>query len=161
MHPARPTSSASLRKTAIQQAAQQGEAYWQQIATEGPAPSSGCRQLFGYALALCEARVHPERIERLLALARRMQDHDPRSKNWGNFKWYWRDKGVTDTNAVEFCMHDALLMHVRHGDWLPPAAKRELADLLRLGVEACLAPSPGRQLHEHCDLERRQPDRAW
>ncbi len=49
-----------------------------------PRPLSGCRQLLGYALALCEARVHPERLERLLALARQMQDQDPHSKNWGN-----------------------------------------------------------------------------
>ena len=35
-------------------------------------------------------------------------------------------------------MQDALLIHIRHGDWLPPAAKKELGDLLRLGVEGCL-----------------------
>ncbi len=45
---------------------------------------------------------------------------------------------MTDTNAVEFSMQDALLMHIRHGDWLPPAAKKELADLISLGVEGCL-----------------------
>ena len=67
-----------------------------------------------------------------------MQDQDPHSKNWGNLRWCWRDAGVTDTNAVEFCMQDALLIHIRHGDWLPPEAKKELADLLRLGVEGCL-----------------------
>ena len=129
---------AGRRKAAVNEAFKKGDALWRQIATAEPRPTSGCRQLLGYALALCEARVHPERLERLLALARQMQDQDPHSKNWGNLKWYWRDAGVTDTNAVEFCMQDALLIHIRHGDWLPPAAKQELADLLRLGVEGCL-----------------------
>ena len=126
------------RKAAIEDAARRGDAFWRQIATAEPRPTSGCRQLLGYALALCEARVHPERLERLFVLTRQMQDQDPHSKNWGNLRWYWRDAGVTDTNAVEFCMQDALLIHIRHGDWLPPAAKKELADLLRLGVEGCL-----------------------
>ena len=131
-------ASPSLRKTAIEYAAQRGDALWRQIATAEPRPISGCHQLLGYALALCEARVHPERLERLFALTRQMQDQDPHSKNWGNLRWCWRDAGVTDTNAVEFSMHDALLMQIRHGDWLPPGAKQELAALVRLGVEGCL-----------------------
>jgi hypothetical protein len=131
-------ASAARQQAAIQEAAQRGDALWRQIATAEPRPISGGRQLLGYALALCEARVHPERLERLLALVRQMQDRDPRSKTWGNLRWCWRDAAVTDTNAVEFCMQDALLMQIRHGDWLPPAAKKELADLIRLGVEGCL-----------------------
>ncbi len=130
--------SAGQREAAVDEAFKKGDALWRQIATAEPRPTSGCRQLLGYALALCEARVHPERLERLLALVRQMQDQDPHSKNWGNLKWCWRDAGVTDTNAVEFSMQDALLIHIRHGDWLPPPAKQELADLLRLGVEGCL-----------------------
>ena len=66
-----------------------------------------------------------------------MQDQDPKSKNWGNFRWYWRDAGVTDTNAVEFVMHDALLIDIRHRDWLADKAREELADFLRLGMEGC------------------------
>jgi hypothetical protein len=45
---------------------------------------------------------------------------------------------VTDTNAVEFSMQDALLMQIRHGEWLPPSVKKELGELMRLGVEGCL-----------------------
>jgi hypothetical protein len=126
-----------LRKAALEDAVQRGDVLWRQIATGEPRPISGCRQLLGYALTLCEARVHPERLERLFTLVRQMQDQDPKSKNWGNLRWCWRDAGVTDANAVEFSMQDALLVFIRHGDWLPPAAKRDLADLLRLGVEGC------------------------
>ena len=130
--------SSSRWEAASEEAIQRGETLWRQIATAEPRPTSGCRQLFGYLLTLCERRVHPERLERLLALLRQMQDQDPRSKNWGNFRWCWRDADVTDTNAVEFSMQDALLVQVRHGDWLSPVARNQLGDLLRLGVEGCL-----------------------
>ncbi|MEI8375578.1 MAG: hypothetical protein WCJ35_22380 [Planctomycetota bacterium] len=131
-------ASASQQKAVLDDALQRGDVLWQQIATAEPRPISGCRQLLGYALTLCEARIHPERLERLFALMRQMQDRDPSSKSWGNLKWCWRDAGVTDANAVEFSMQDALLIHIRHGDWLPPVAKKELADLIWLGVEGCL-----------------------
>jgi len=126
------------RQAAIQAAAVRGEAFWRQVSQDQMRPNSGCRPLLGYALTLCEARQHPERLERLLAVTRQMQDQDPRSKNWGNLRWYWRDAAVTDTNAVEFCMHDALLLRIRHGDWLPEKAGKELDALLGLGVEGCL-----------------------
>jgi len=128
----------AAQQVAIQAALQRGNAFWQQIATDEPRPTSGCRQIFGYILTLCEARVHPERLERLLTLARQMQERDPKSKNWGNYRWCWRDADITDTNAVEFSMQDALLTYLRHGGWMPPAAKERLVDLMRLGVEGCL-----------------------
>jgi len=131
-------AGALQQKTVLDDALQRGDVLWQQIATAEPRPISGCRQLLGYALTLCEARLHPERLERLFALLRQMQDRDPHGKSWGNLKWCWRDAGVTDLNAVEFSMQDALLIHLRHGDWLPLAAKQDLTDLIRLGVEGCL-----------------------
>ena len=66
-----------------------------------------------------------------------MQNHDPNSKQWGNLRWYWRDKDVTDANAVEFVMHDAPVIDIRHGDWLSAKGRAELAELLRLGLEGC------------------------
>jgi hypothetical protein len=130
--------TAAEQKSALDDALHRGESLWQQVATAEPRPTSGCRGLIGYALVLCEARIHPERLQRLFTLVRQMQDQDPKGKYWGNLKWYWRDAGVTDTNAVEFCMQDALLIYIRHGDWLPLGAKKELLALLRLGVEGCL-----------------------
>ena len=132
------TSHAAAQKAAIDSAVQHGEALWRQIAAADPQPMSSCRQILGYALALCEARVHPERLQRVLALTLQMQDRDAKTRHWGNLRWYWRDAGVTDVNAVEFCMQDTVLIHIRHGDWLPQSARQELTDLLRLGVEACL-----------------------
>jgi hypothetical protein len=130
--------SASLRQAALENALRRGDVFWRQVATAEPQSLSGCRQILGYCLTLCEARLHPERLERLLALAAQMQDRDPRSKTWGNLRWCWRDAGVTDTNAVEFSMQDALLVDLRHGGWLPPAAKNQLLEILRLGIEGCL-----------------------
>ena len=131
-----PTPAA--RQAAVQAAVQRAESLWRQVAQNQMRSTLTCRWLVGYALTLCEARAHPERVQQLLALARRMQDQDPRDKDWGNLRWYWRDEEVTDTNAVEFVMHDALLIDIRHGDWLSAKGRAELAEFLRLGVEGCL-----------------------
>jgi hypothetical protein len=131
-------AAAAWRPSAKQELAEAGESLWQQVAQADPRPSSSGRQLLAYALALCEVRRHPERLERLFALTRSMQDHDPKSAHWGNLKWYWRDAGVTDGNAVEFCMFDALVIWLRHGDWLPEPARQQLRALLDLGIEGCL-----------------------
>ncbi len=129
---------AVLPQAILRESVAKGESLWRQVADTEPRSGTGCRPILAYALTLCEAREHPERIERLLALVRRMQDVAPKSRNFGNLKWYWRDPGVTDANAVDFCMHDALVIHIRHGDWLPEAARKELSELMRLGVEGSL-----------------------
>jgi hypothetical protein len=127
----------NARQAALQAALDRGEATWRLVAKDELRPTLSSRWLAGYALTLCEAKEHPERVERLLALARRMQDQDSKSKLWGNLRWYWRDERVTDPNAVEFVMHDALVVYIRHRDWLPDKARSELDELLRLGVEGC------------------------
>ena len=127
-----------VRAGATQEAVIRGERFWRQIAQADPQPSAGCRGLLAYALVLCEAKVHPDRLERLFALTAQMQDRDPKSPTWGNLKWYWRDPGVTDTNAVDFCMLDAATLWLRHGDAIPEPARRSLQELLRLGIEGCL-----------------------
>ena len=127
----------AAKEAAVQAALRRGDGTWQQVATDEMRPTLSSRWLPSYALTLCEAREHPERIERLLALARRMQDQDSQSKQWGNLRWYWRDRSVTDPNAVEFVMHDALLVDIRHREWLPEKARNELDELLRWGIEGC------------------------
>ena len=131
------TPTLAAKEAASDSVLQRAEATWRQVAKDELRPTLTSRWLVGYALTLCEAREHRERIGSLLALVRRMQDHDPKSLHWGNFRWYWRDAAMTDANAVEFVMHDALLIHIRHRDWLPVEARGELDELLRLGVEGC------------------------
>jgi hypothetical protein len=130
--------AAAAREAALGEALQRGGRFWREIADATPPPMTTSRQLFAYALTLAEARRHPERLERLFSLAAQMQDRSPASPGWGNLKWYWRDPGVTDPNAVEFCMQDAVTCWLRHGPWLAESARKSLEELIRLGIEGCL-----------------------
>ena len=114
------------------------ESLWREIGHQDPGPTNSCRELFTAALALCEARRHPERLDRLFELGERMQDRDPASPTFGNFRWYWRDAGVTDANAVEFCSFDMHLIWRLHRDFLPAGAKDRLDSLIGRAVDGCL-----------------------
>ena len=135
-------SSASLSAQAldpeqvIRNAAESGETTWRK-ANELPPDLTG-RQLFHYALALCETRTHPERLERLFDVAARMQDRDPKSRGYGNFRWKWEDGAVLDYNAVEFCMQSGTLLWKRHRETMLAAAREKLRELLEYAVEGCL-----------------------
>jgi hypothetical protein len=122
-----------ILKTVTQQ-----ERFWRGLAEKEPSPGTGSRGIFAYAMLLSEAGQHPERLQRLFELAARIQDHDPKSTGYGNIKWYWRDAGVTDANAIEFCMQDALIIWLRHRGWLPEPARKRLQGLLELAIEGCL-----------------------
>lgn len=118
-------------------AARDGERIWR--AAQNPErykPLS--RDLFTYALALCEAGQHPERLEILFSVADRMQDRDPASRGYGNFKWSWAHEKVLDYNAVEFSMQSATALWIRHRDQLPAAARARLQDSITLAVQGCL-----------------------
>ena len=129
---------AALRQSAETEALARGQRFWLRIAQSQPPPATNSRSLLAYALTLCRSHVHPERLERLFDLAAAMQDRDPRSPDWGNLKWYWRDPGVTDTNAVEFCVQDAATLWIDDRDGMPAPARRRLDELVRLGIEGCL-----------------------
>jgi len=98
----------------------------------------GCRELFSSALALCEAGVHLERLEKLFKVGSMMQDRNKDSKGFGNLRWYWGTEGVTDYNAVEFCMQSASLIWIRHRDKLPEKARTILREILDYAVEGCM-----------------------
>jgi hypothetical protein len=133
-----PPAAAPPRDGIAKTVADSQEAFWQKIATAEPGPTVSTRSFYTYALALCESRQHPERLERLFKLAASVQDRDAGSPGYGNFKWFWRDSGVTDTNSVEFCMHDALRIWLVHRDWLPKPANKLLLEALRYGGEGAL-----------------------
>jgi len=109
------------------------ESLWTSLAQSDPETTTGCRQIMGYALALAETRQHPERLQRLFDLLAGMQDRDRQSRTCGNLKWRWGDAGVNDLNAVEFCLHDALLLWKRHRDWIPAEARPQLSTLIKFG----------------------------
>lgn len=126
------------RQALAQEAVQRDERTWNRIATSDPQDAFGCRWLFAHALVLAETRQHPERLARLFDLATRMQDRDALSRGYGNLKWYWRDPGVTDANAVEFCMQDATVLWLAHRDWIPEPARQTLRELMHYAVDGCL-----------------------
>jgi hypothetical protein len=126
------------REAVLNEAVQRQESFWRRIADKEPYAAMGSRGLFKYGLILCEVRQCPERLERLFDLATRMQDRDPKSPTYGNLKWYWRDPGVTDRNAVDFCVQDGLAIWLKHRDWLPEATRRSLEQLLVHAIEGCV-----------------------
>ena len=126
------------RSELIQAALASQEGLWRRIGNADTGPTNSCRELFTAALALCEAGRHPERLDRLFELAERMQDRDPASPTFGNLRWYWRDAGVTDHNAVEFCSFDMHLIWRLHREFLPPSARDRLDTIMSRAVDACL-----------------------
>jgi len=141
---ARPASvalagEASYERDAIVHAAvATGERFWRRIADDEPYETMSARKLFAYGMALCEGRQHSERLQRLYELAARMQDRNAESRGYGNIRWTWRDSEVTDRNAVEFCMQDAVVVWTDHRDWMPKPARNTLRELMDYGVEGCL-----------------------
>lgn len=135
---AEPPPADARRRELVAAALASQESLWREIGHQDPGPTNSCRELFTAALALCEGRRHPERLDRLFELAERMQDADPASPGYGNFRWYWRDAGVTDPNAVEFCSFDMHLIWRLHRDFLPARARDRLESLIGRAVDGCL-----------------------
>ncbi|MDR3232699.1 MAG: hypothetical protein LBT46_03365 [Planctomycetaceae bacterium] len=79
-----------------------------------------------------------KQIVPLMNLAEEMQDQNPESKTFGNFRWYWRTPKVTDQNAVEFVSAHALPIWFEARSKLPPEARSALARMLRRAVDGCL-----------------------
>lgn len=133
---ARPPAAPPDRQEMIRYAAAAGEGTWKKVAQ--PPDSLSSRELFTCALALCEAGQHPERLEPLFALGAKMQDRDPKSRGYGNFRWSWSHTSVMDYNAVEFCMQGGALLWQRHQGKMPEPARRILREVLDFAVEGCL-----------------------
>ncbi|HXB58228.1 MAG TPA: hypothetical protein VNU95_01610 [Candidatus Acidoferrales bacterium] len=112
------------------------ERFWREC--QKPADSVTSRDLFAYALVLCEARQHPERLDKLFSLAEQMQDRDPKGHGFGNFWWSWRDGKVTDYNSVDFSMRGGTLLWLKHRDFIPVSAQARLEKLLEFSVQGCL-----------------------
>ncbi len=107
-------------------------------ACQKPSDSLSSRDLFAYALDLCEAREYPERLGRLFELAAQMQDRDPKSRGFGNFWWSRRDGKVMDYNAVDFCMRGGALLWLQERDRISAPAQQQLKVLLDFAVQGCL-----------------------
>ncbi|MBE3099211.1 MAG: hypothetical protein IMZ44_19010 [Planctomycetes bacterium] len=134
--PGAPPAAPPDRQEMIRYAAAGGEATWKKVAN--PPDGLSSRELFTCALALAEANTHLERLGPLLDLGAKMQDRDPQSKGYGNFRWSWSNPTVMDYNAVEFCMQGGALLWQRHQDKMGDALKKRFRETLDYAVEGCL-----------------------
>ena len=131
-----PTPVPADGQRAAQEDAAAHDGLWNQV--RGGNGNYQVRELYGYALALCEANMHLDRVPKLLEAASEMQETDPDSPTYGNFRWY-RDKAdIVDTNAVEFSMRHAAPIWIRHRDKLPEETQALLRETLERGVHGCL-----------------------
>ncbi|MBI5689930.1 MAG: hypothetical protein HZC55_07495 [Verrucomicrobia bacterium] len=78
---------------------------------------------------------HPERLETALERVRGMQDLDPASATFGNFKWRSDQPRVMDRNAVEFASQLLGLIHCRWSDRLTGKGRREMEAIMGDAVE--------------------------
>ena len=103
-----------------------------------PSENLSSYSLFAYALALCESKQHPERLDRLFELAAEMQDRNPKSQTYGNFRLHSRDANLLDYNAVDFWMRGGSLLWLKHREFIPEKARVRLRELLDLATTGCL-----------------------
>lgn len=131
-----PPATLPSRDEIVRAAAESAERTWR--AANRKPPTVGARDLFGCALALCETKTHLERLDKLFDLAAPMQDRDPQSRTYGNFRWSWDHEGVWDLNAVDFCMQMGTLLWMRHQETMPPAAREKLRGILELAIHGLI-----------------------
>lgn len=120
-------------------AAAEGSLIWQQVKASGePDANLTSRDVFSYALVLCETGTHLERLPRLFDLLLMMQDRDVLSPGFGNFRWNWFDQKVVDFNAADFCMRSGTLLWINYRETLPINVKNQLHELLSYAIEGCM-----------------------
>jgi hypothetical protein len=109
------------------------ERSWLRI--EARSPDLSAPELLGFALDAVAAGAAAPRVETALDLAEAMQDRDPKSRSFGNFRWYWRSTKVEDFSAVEFAMQRGSLIRLKYYDRLTEAARQRLDRLVRFAVQ--------------------------
>ena len=109
-------------------AAQELEAQWAEVAAVNRAMP--IRGVLRFAVEATGLGWHPERVEVALARARALQDLDPASKTFGNFKWHGADPGVRDLNAVEFAAQLLGFMRAAQSDKLSVRARAQIDEMM-------------------------------
>jgi len=106
------------------------DAQWRQIAQVSQAKPLGVRGVFRFALEAAGANWRPDLVEKALAFARTLQDTDPASDTFGNFRWRSDHPRVLDRNGVDFCAQQMILIHKLHDARLTPAARSQLRQMM-------------------------------
>ena len=99
----------------------------------------GAAELFQAAFCFCEASRHLDALDLLFDVAAEMQDRDPASRTFGNFRWSWRDGFVMDLNAVDFCMQTGSLIARDHLGKMSPAQREKFLAILERAIAGCLS----------------------
>ena len=94
--------------------------------------------LFAGAYNLLRADVGLDKLDVLFDTAAELQDRDPASRAYGNFRWYVRDGFVMDYNAVDFCMQEGALIARDYRNRLTPAQLAKFDRLCELAIQGCL-----------------------
>ena len=87
-------------------------------------------ELFQAAFYFCESGRHLDQLDLLFDTAAEMQDRDPSSRTFGNFRWSWRDGFVMDLNAVDFCMQTGALLARDHLGKMSPVQREKFLAVL-------------------------------
>jgi hypothetical protein len=105
---------------------------WLMIQT--PIENLPIRGTVRFALEAAALGYQPERIDAALALVRELQDRDPASDTFGNFRWKKNELGVSDPNAVEFAMAQLSLIRLKFVSALTPQGRALLDDIMNDGI---------------------------
>lgn len=97
------------------------------------------RDVFTGILKLLLAETGLDKVDMLLDFASEMQDSNPKSSTFGNFRWYMRDRAVGDPNSVEFCMESGAVMACALRDRLSPAQQMKFDLLCDRAIRGCLS----------------------
>ncbi|MBO7683482.1 MAG: hypothetical protein J6T51_02010 [Kiritimatiellae bacterium] len=126
------------RQSALEQRAQAAFTYTVEKARRHDR-ALGAAELFQAAFHFCETGRHLDQLDIIFDVAAEMQDRNPESRTFGNFRWSWRDGLVMDLNAVDFCMQTGSLVARDHLGKLSPAQREKFLAILDRAVAGCLA----------------------
>ncbi|MCL2005835.1 MAG: hypothetical protein FWG73_06685 [Planctomycetaceae bacterium] len=79
-----------------------------------------------------------EPVTHLLRIAEEMQDKNPESRTFGNFRWYWSSPGVTDHNAAEFALARMLSIQLDTPNALADEDQQILLRMLERSIPVCM-----------------------
>ncbi|MBR1588126.1 MAG: hypothetical protein IJ658_07360, partial [Kiritimatiellae bacterium] len=99
----------------------------------------GASELFHAAFVFCESGKHLDQLDLLFDVAAEMQDRNPDSRTFGNFRWSWRDGLVMDHNAVDFCMQTGSLLARDHLGKMTPGQREKFLALVDRAISGSLA----------------------
>lgn len=114
--------------------------HWQKLATAGPNLQS--RELFRFVFSAAQNNSHTQERETALEWAEELQDRDPKSDTYGNFRWYRKNEKPIDRNAVEFAMEVGILAWIHHRETFSTSVQARLKRLIEFSIEGLRRHQP-------------------